>query len=169
MIKRYLILSVACILAFAALSACDGNGRQSKASAENKAPDFTVETINHGNFTLSDTRGQVVLLNFWATWCPPCRVEIPHLKALYREYSDSGLVVVGASIDKMSTQELARFVATNEMEYPVFLADESMLRDYGGIRSVPTTLIIDRNGSVVDTVVGYRDKGFFEELIEGLL
>ncbi len=133
------------------------------------APDFKLKDLNGNDFSLSQTKGKVVILDFWATWCPPCRMEVPHFKDLYQRYKGKGLVIIGVALDQGGAATVRPFVQTNEIDYPVLMADQIVVASYGGIRSIPTTFIIDRKGRIVEKIVGYRGKDFFESIIKKLL
>ncbi len=136
---------------------------------QTKAPDFTLPDLNGKAFSLSELEGKVVILDFWATWCPPCVVEIPHFIDLYKEYKGQGLEVVGISLDRGGVKVVKSFVEKNEITYPVVIGNQKVAEDYGGIRGIPTTFVIDRQGYIVKKFVGYRDKKVFESIIQQLL
>jgi cytochrome c biogenesis protein CcmG/thiol:disulfide interchange protein DsbE len=133
------------------------------------APDFTLNDLDGKPFRMSDTKGNVVILDFWATWCPPCRMEIPHFEALYRQYRANGLEIVGVALDRGGAKVVKPFVKDAGVTYPVVIGDQATANAYGGIRGIPTTFIIDRQGRIVEKAVGYRDKAFFESRIKELL
>ncbi len=124
-----------------------------------KAPDFTLESINGDTIKLSDYRGKVVILDFWATWCRPCVMEIPHYKELYEAYKDSGLAIIGIALDK--PQKVVSFVDRFEVNYPIAVGDRSLAAEYGGIRAIPTTFVLDQDGKIYKKYVGYRTKEVF--------
>jgi thiol-disulfide isomerase/thioredoxin len=118
------------------------------------APAFELPDIDQATIKLADFHGKVVLLDFWATWCGPCKMAIPHLKELASEYGDQGLVVVGISLDQGGFRVLTPFVRSNGINYPVLLGGQQVAADYGGIRSIPTMFLIDRDGLVRKRYVG---------------
>lgn len=134
-----------------------------------KAPDWTLLDMAGTEVSLSDFKGKVIILDFWATWCPPCRAEVPHFIELYNEYKDRGLEVVGISLDADVQKAVSEFVKEQDINYTVLAADGKVASLYGGIRSIPTTFVIDRQQRIVQKYVGYRDKEVFEEDIKGLL
>ncbi|MBD3296300.1 MAG: redoxin domain-containing protein [Candidatus Omnitrophica bacterium] len=133
------------------------------------APDFTLTDLEGNIFNFSSTRGKVVILDFWATWCPPCRMEIPHFQELYEEYADSGLEIVGVALDKGGASVVRPFAQKMGVSYPVVPGGSEVASLYGGVRAIPTTFIINREGAIVSKAVGYRDKDFFEKFIKDLL
>ncbi|MBI3317785.1 MAG: TlpA family protein disulfide reductase [Candidatus Omnitrophica bacterium] len=140
------------------------------ASAEfQAAPDFAAPGLDGKPVKLSDFRGKVVILDFWATWCPPCRQEIPHFKALYSRYQARGLEVVGLALDQNGAAAVRPFVQAEGITYPVAIGNQKITADYGGIRGIPTTFIIDRKGKIVRKFVGYQEMKVFESAIEPLL
>jgi cytochrome c-type biogenesis protein len=132
------------------------------------APDIELKTVDGKPFRLSDLRGRVVLLNFWATWCIPCRAEIPELNAMQRDLQASGLTIIGASWD--DTEDLiVGFQKEIKQDYTVLLGGESVQQQFGGIPSLPTTYIIDRDGRIRQKIIGGRDREGFEAAVKPLL
>ncbi len=168
--KRYSkILSMVALLIFCAgIISCQGKAGKA-ADGEPMAPDFTLTDISGQEFSLSSTRGKVVILDFWATWCPPCRMEIPHFEALYKEYKGKGLEIIGVALDRGGASDVIPFVKANGVTYPVVIGGAEVTALYGGFRGIPTTFVLDRNGAIVEKFVGYREKETFEEAIKKLL
>jgi len=121
-----------------------------------EAPDFSLPTLEGQTVTLSALRGRVVFLNFWATWCPPCREEMPSIERLHRELKDQGLVVLGVDVDE-SPKLVAKFIEDFRLGFPVVLDAGSHVFSRYGVRGLPTTILIDRQGRVVGAAVGPRD------------
>lgn len=113
-----------------------------------KAPDFTLKDVAGKRLSLSDYKGKVVLLNFWATWCGPCKVEIPWFIEFESQYQAQGFTVLGVSMDEDGWKAITPYVAGHHMNYPVVLGDEEVNERYGGIDALPTTLLIARDGKV---------------------
>ncbi|MCC7430179.1 TlpA family protein disulfide reductase [bacterium] len=131
------------------------------------APNFSWKDAEGNLQTLENLRGKVVILDFWATWCPPCRAEIPHFIDLYSDYSSKGLVIVGVSVDQEGISVVENFVKQNKMNYPQVVVKEDVVRAYG-ISPIPTTFILDKEGKIVNRYIGYNEKIVFEEEIKKL-
>jgi thiol-disulfide isomerase/thioredoxin len=141
-------------------------------AAADAVPDFTLPRVSDGKpFHLRGHLGQVVLIDFWATWCGPCRMAIPHLIELQKKYGGKNFTVVGVSLDQQGPAVVQPFAQQWNLNYPVVVdSDGSLARDYGGIRAIPTTLVIDREGRVVgDPIVGYRPYEEYEALVQKAL
>jgi cytochrome c biogenesis protein CcmG/thiol:disulfide interchange protein DsbE len=136
------------------------------------APAFTLEDLNGRKVSLSDYRGKALLLDFWATWCAPCRIETPWLIDLRNQYAARGFEVLAISADDLDRRdpvrlsnekrEIARFVQRMQMPYPVLLDADSISKPYGGLDSLPTSFFVDRNGTVVAAQVGLTSKDEIE-------
>jgi len=132
------------------------------------APGFTVRALDGRNVRLSDYKGKAVVLDFWATWCAPCRASLPHLNDVQGRFSKQGLVVLGISVDDAEPQEVRQFADRLGLKFRMAMADERVLDLYGPIRTIPTTFFINRRGEVTRRVVGYIDsethEGYVKEL-----
>jgi len=126
------------------------------------APNFTLTNQDGEQISLSDYRGQVVILDFWATWCPPCKAEIPGFVNLHNEHKDDGLAIIGVSLDRNGWNDVRPFLKNYEVDYPVVLGNMDLVEAYGGIRSIPTTFVLDKQGKVHKKYVGYRPEQVFE-------
>ncbi|MFH1277778.1 MAG: TlpA disulfide reductase family protein [Candidatus Eisenbacteria bacterium] len=151
---------------------CGGGGKEESGAL--KAPEFSLSTVS-GDKTigLADYKGKVLIVDFWATWCPPCKREIPHFNELYAEYKSKGLEILGVSVDQGGVSAVEQYMASSapslKPAYPVVMADAKVQAAYGPIGSIPTTFVIDRKGNVQQRVVGYQDKEFFELILKELL
>jgi thiol-disulfide isomerase/thioredoxin len=131
------------------------------------APDFALESLDGKTIHLSDFRGKAVALNFWATWCEPCKIETPWLVELQNQYGPNGFQVVGVSADEGdSKDDVAKFTKSMGVNYPILLGKENVINDYGGVQFLPETIYINRDGKVVDKVFGLKGKGEIEDYIK---
>lgn len=133
------------------------------------APDFTLTDLNGKPVKLSDYRGKAVLLNFWATWCPPCKAEMPWFVDLQKRYADQGLQVLGVSMDDGGPDEVVKFTREIGVNYPVVMGKEDVANMYGSVEFLPTTFFIDRNGKIVDRVFGIVERKEIEERVQKAL
>ncbi|MGA9120110.1 MAG: TlpA family protein disulfide reductase [Bacteroidota bacterium] len=131
------------------------------------APGFHLTDIQGKTVSLADFRGKVVILDFWATWCPPCRREIPDFIRLQSEYQSKGVQIVGIALDE--PEKVKAFALNAGMNYPVLLGNDDVSYQYGGISGIPTTFIIDRKGNIVQRFEGFTPKDEFEGEIQKLL
>ncbi len=136
-------------------------------AASGAAPAFTLPDISGKSVSLADFKGKVVVLDFWATWCPPCRKEIPDFISIQNEYGSKGVQVVGIALDELP--KVRAFVQANGMNYPVLMGTDAITALYGGIEGIPTTFIIDRNGKIVERFEGFRPRATFVAAISRLL
>ncbi len=137
-----------------------------------KMPDFTAKTIDGTSFKISDYRGKVLIVDIWATWCPPCKKEIPGFINIVKKYPKSDIFIVGISMDnRISKSQLQGFVEKSGMNYPVVLITENrlLMSVFADVRNIPTTYIIDADGIVRDRVVGMAPQSYFENQIQALL
>jgi cytochrome c biogenesis protein CcmG/thiol:disulfide interchange protein DsbE len=138
-----------------------------RSTARRAAPDFELKDADGRPVRLSDYRGKVVLLNFWATWCGPCTVEIPWFVEFERRHKDQGFAVLGISMDEDGWEAVRPFMSHLGINYRVLMGSDEVSRRYGGVDSLPTTFLIDREGKVAKVHVGLVSKGRYEnELLE---
>jgi len=138
------------------------------------APDFQLQKLGGGTVQLSALRGKVVLVDFWATWCGPCRASIPHLNSLYAAHQKGGLEILGVSLDRargdQSPRTLVESFAENvQMDYPVLMGDQATAESFGGIRAIPTAFLIDREGRIRNRYVGMQPPAVMEKAVAELL
>jgi peroxiredoxin len=133
------------------------------------APDFRLVDLDGKPVQLSKLRGKVVLVDFWATWCGPCRMEIPHLKKLHERYAAKGLVILGLSVDHQGVEGVREFVRRQGIPWTTLMADEDVLADYGVVHSIPTAFIIDRQGRIAARFVGYKTEDELRAAVSPLL
>ncbi len=133
------------------------------------APDFELKDVNGKSVRLSDFRGKVVVLDFWATWCGPCKIEIPWFVEFERKYKDKGFAVLGVSEDEDGWTSVKPFVKEVGINYRVVIGNDRTTESFGGIEGLPTTFVIDREGKIAAVHVGLASKQDFEDAIEKLL
>jgi peroxiredoxin len=132
------------------------------------ARNITLETLDGTEVSLSDYEGSVVLVNFWATWCPPCRAEIPSFEAAYEAHKDEGFVVLGVDVEE-SPDRVAPFVAEFQMTYPILLDEKGKIVQEWRARGLPMSLVVDRDGVIQARHIGYLSAEKLEEYLEGIL
>jgi len=164
------IVGVAAILG---LVACSPAGPARPIVRENSrrthAPDFALKDAQGRLVHLADFKGKVVLLDFWATWCGPCKIEIPWFMEFQRKYKDRGFEVLGVSMDDDGWKAITPFVNQKKINYRIVLGDDKTGDQYGGLEALPTTFVIDRNGRIASVHVGLAGKKDFADAIEKLL
>jgi peroxiredoxin len=164
------IVGVAAILGLVACSPTQPARTAVKEDSQRKhAPDFALKDANGKVVHLADYQGKVVLLDFWATWCGPCVIEIPWFTEFQRKYKDRGFEVLGVSMDDDGWKAINPFVAMKKVNYRVLLGDDKTGDLYGGLEALPTTFVIDRYGRIASVHIGLAGKKDFEDAIEKLL
>jgi peroxiredoxin len=155
------IATLACLFALAAHAAIAPNA---------PAPDFTLKSLDGPNLRLAEQRGRVVLVNFWATWCGPCKQEMPHLNRLYDKYRTSGFVLLGVNVDE-DARQAAGTAAKLGVRFPVLFDAEKAVSKLYDLQSMPATVLIDRDGRVRYLHRGYRDglEASYEQQIRELV
>ncbi len=139
------------------------------ASPREPAPDFTLKDIEDRDVRLSDYEGKVVLLNFWATWCGPCKIEMPWFVEFQQKYKDRGFSVIAVSMDEEGWDVVRPFLEDLKPNFPVVIGNDEMGDEFGGVVALPTTFIIDKEGKIASSHQGLVSKGDYEEEIEELL
>jgi len=129
------------------------------------APDFSLLNTEEELVNLSDFKGKVIIINFWTTWCGPCKMEIPGFIKLQKKYKDD-LVIIGISLDQRGENVVLPFMERFRINYPILYGDSKVIRDYGGIQGIPTTFVIDRNLVIQRKYIGYRSDELFKKDIE---
>ena len=133
------------------------------------APAFELTTLDGRHVTLQSLRGQVVLVNFWATWCPPCRVEMPGFQKVYERYASQGFTIVGVATDIGGSDKVRHFLSDRGVTYPVAMANGAIVRDFGGVHMLPTSFLIDRQGRIRNQVRGYFASITLDQAVQRLL
>ena len=153
MFRNVLTISV---LVIALLSGCTEKGAQ----RDRHAADFTLQDMSGKSITLSDYKGKVVVLEFWATWCPPCRASVPGLEKLHTTFKDKGVAVLAVSVDQGGWDEVRSFIASNGITYTVLKGTDDVAAEYQ-VRSIPMLLVIDKQGNIAKRYLGM---GYDDEL-----
>jgi cytochrome c biogenesis protein CcmG, thiol:disulfide interchange protein DsbE len=173
--KRYLSFAILTVLILGSVWIWLSRVTETQASVErpaipvpgHPAPDFALQTLDGQTLQLSDLQGQAVVLNFWASWCPPCRAEMPELEQTYQEHQDNGLVVLG--INQGEQQAIAEgFVQRFLLTFPVVLDQELVASRNYKVNSLPTTFFIDRNGVIRDQVTGQMNTALLDEKLRSI-
>jgi thiol-disulfide isomerase/thioredoxin len=133
------------------------------------APNFTLETLDGKNLSLSDFRGKAVIVNFWATWCGPCKIETPWLVELQNQYGAQGLQVVGVAMDDSGKDEIEKFAKEMGVNYPVLIGKEAVGDAYGGVPALPESFFVGRDGKIVDRIIGLKGRGEIEDSVKKAL
>jgi len=133
------------------------------------APDFSLKDTDGRAVSLSDYKGKVVLLNFWATWCGPCKIEIPWFIEYEQKLKDKGFAVVGVSMDDDGWDAVRPFMKEHSVNYRMLMGNEMVAQQYGGVDALPTTFIIDREGRIASTHVGLVSRREYDNDIQALL
>ena len=161
--SKLIAIVVTALLFLIFMPACQGKSEVSS------APDFTLLNLAGNTVNLSDYSGKVVLINFFATYCPPCRMEIPDFVKLQKEFSPKGFTVIGISVDNDGERVLPPFVERLEINYPVLLATTKVLKDYGNIYALPVTFILDRDHKIVKKITGMVNEEELRPIISKLI
>ena len=133
------------------------------------APDFELLALDGRPLKLSDLRGKAILLNFWATYCGPCKIEMPWFVELQKEYGPQGFQIIGVAMDDASTDEIAKFAKQMGVNYPVLIGKDSVADSYGGVSVLPTTFFVDRDGKLIAREFGLQSRSVFVDHIKKAL
>lgn len=133
------------------------------------APAWKLKDLDGNDVTADKFKGKVLVVDFWATWCPPCREEIPGYVELYKKYGPDRLAIVGVSLDEAGPKVVKDFVRKNGVNYPIVMGDDAVQSAFGSMEAIPTTFLIDRNGNIRDKKVGAEPTAEYEKKIASLL
>jgi thiol-disulfide isomerase/thioredoxin len=133
------------------------------------APAWRLQDLAGKLVTSEQFKGKVVVVDFWATWCPPCRAEIPGYTQLQKKYGNDGLVIVGVSLDQAGPDVVKAFADKNGINYPLVMGDESIVGAFGGVEGIPTTFLIDRSGQIRDRKDGMEETAEYEKKIAAVI
>jgi thiol-disulfide isomerase/thioredoxin len=166
------IAAIVAAMLFAGIHAARKNRASGSISGELRgqvAPDFELQALDGKNVKLSDFRGKAVLLNFWATWCGPCKIEMPWFVELQKEYGPQGFQIIGVAMDDASNDDIAKFARQMGVNYPILLGKEAVGQSYGGVNVLPTTFFVDRDGKLVAREFGLQSRSVFVDHIKEAL
>lgn len=167
---KTVIISILTILALFFLCTCGTEAEQSSAAGVRKAaPGFSIMDVSGNTISLDSLRGKPVFINFFATWCGPCRAEISNFVRLYKKYNSQGFEIIGISLDQGGLSKVKPFVLDHQINYPVALASKEIMSKYTGIAAIPTTVVVDKDGMIDQTIVGSRPGKAFEKMVVRLL
>jgi peroxiredoxin len=133
------------------------------------APTFELKSLSNKSIRLSDYRGQIVVLNFWATWCSPCRRETPMLVELDKEYRKKGVAILGIDLDDFDAETISKFVAEHKISYPIVVGDDETSHEYVGLGGLPITFVIAPDGRVIKKFSGIANAAELEDSLKPLL
>jgi len=165
-------LAITALLAFFLHDRSSGSAKAASVKPDGdrrEAPNFTLKDADGRTVHLSDYRGKVVLLDFWATWCGPCRIEIPWFMEIERQNKDKGFEVLGVAMDDEGWESVKPFLTEMKMNYRVVIGNDETAREYGGVDALPTTFLIDREGRIAAIHIGLADRRDFEDGVQQLL
>ena len=141
-----------------------------QATAAPKMPEFSLPAVEDGAIVASSSyKGKILLINFFATWCPPCRMEIPELITLQTKYSKQDFTVIGFSVDQGGRKNVKKFLSKLNVNYPVVMADDKTSDSFGGVAGIPFSFLIDRSGNIVKAYPGYIPPGVFQKDMEQII
>jgi thiol-disulfide isomerase/thioredoxin len=159
------------------VSSADG-GKSASNGPRPEEPDVTFKNLQGQDVSLASLKGKVVIVNFWATWCEPCRVEIPWMIGFQQKYADKGFTILGVAMDDEGKSVVAPYVQTTQfdvsghsmtMNYPIVLGNDDIAAKFGGLLGFPTTIVISRDGKVQKRFIGLADEDELEKQIKALL
>jgi thiol-disulfide isomerase/thioredoxin len=134
-------------------------------AGEKPAPNFALKNAAGQTVELKRLAGKVVVVNFWATWCGPCRMEIPGMLEVYKKYKGKGLEIVGVSLDQKGWSVVTPYVEKTKIDYPIVLGTDQVVSDYGNFQAIPTTFVVDKKGNIVGEHTGSMSKEAFEKML----
>jgi thiol-disulfide isomerase/thioredoxin len=179
-IRGLILSSILGGLIAGAISGCGGSGAKTPGAPKvlANAPEVTFKDLNGQDVTLASLKGKVVVVNFWATWCDPCRTEIPWMIAYQQKYADKGFTMLGVAMDEGGKSDVEPFVKNTNfdvdgkqltMNYPIVLGNDDIAAKFGGMLGLPTTLVVSRDGKIVKRYIGLANEQDLDKQIKDLL
>jgi thiol-disulfide isomerase/thioredoxin len=185
----FLLLMLVVLIVTTNFSGCDSRGLSKVSSADSgksdansgphpDEPDVTFKNLQGQDVSLASLKGKVVIVNFWATWCEPCRVEIPWMIGFHQKYADKGLTILGVAMDDEGKSVVAPYIQTTQfdvdghsmtMNYPIVLGNDDIAAKFGGLLGFPTTIVISRDGKIQKRFIGLADEADLDKQIKALL
>ena len=168
--RLWIVVGIVCVVGVG-VAVAKGIGPAKGIGSEKRTAisDFRVTTLDGRSIQLSALRGKVVIVDFWATWCPPCIEELPHFKELYTQYKGKGFEMIGIALDEGGSGAVKSFVKEHGVTYSIAMGTPDLIQNFSGILGIPTTFIIDKNGMIAHKLIGYQEKQVFEQEIQRLL
>jgi len=169
LIRPFLFVGLACATTFTGVKVYQQKAEVRPEKDRKKAPDFSLQDATGKSVKLSEYRGKVVLLNFWATWCGPCKIEIPWFIDFQQQYKDRDFAILGVSLDEDGWKAVKPYIEQKKINYRIMIGTEELSTLYGGVDSLPTTFLIDRAGRIATMHEGLVSKSEYETEIQDLL
>lgn len=144
-------------------------GEGVKAAKQEGRSDFELKNIDGSTVNFSSFKGKVLVVNFWATWCKYCVIEIPGFNSVYAKYKDKDVEIIGISLDRSPPEHVRSFVKAKKITYPIFLGTRETILNFGKVQGLPTTFFIDRNGKLAKSRVGLIHENELEDIVKSLL
>jgi len=165
MLKK--VLSIFLVLMF--MPTCGCSQKKDTSTGSINLLDYSLRSVNGDYVNLSTIKAKVIIVDFWDTWCPPCKVEIPGFISLYKKYHSKGLEILGLALGRRGVGDVLDFVTQKGINYPCYIASDDIISAFGGIRGIPTTFVLNSKGEIYRKYVGMRPISVFENDIQDLL
>ena len=161
---KHVALSVVVLILLTSVTLAQG-----ESAAPTKAPNFKLKAADGKTIELAKLKGKVVVVNFWATWCAPCRAEVPGFIDVYEKYKNKGVEIVGISLDEEGWGKVKPYISKSKVNYPVVIDGFKAAQEYGNVNVIPTTFFVDKNGNIKQKHIGMLDKESLEKILKEML